>query len=63
MRLIDVIREDRAIDGFAVTAGGIATAVVWFLWFREPLPQPPEPPCVSVPYELGQRPGCVEVAK
>lgn len=63
MRLIDVIREERAIEGFAVTAGGLATALVWFVWFREPPPEPaPEPPCVSVPYAVGERPGCVEVA-
>lgn len=63
MRLIDVIREERAIDGFAVTAGGLITVIVWLVWFREPAQaeKAPEPPCVQVPYEVGARPGCVEV--
>lgn len=63
MRLIDVIREERAIDGMAVTVGGLITVVVWALWFREPQPlqTKAEPACVSVPYELSERPGCVEV--
>lgn len=60
-KLVPLLRDARTVDGLSFTFGAIATALFW-AYLNHDKPEPPADPCSSVPYSVGDRPQCLEVA-
>jgi hypothetical protein len=60
-KLVPLLKDTRTIDGLSFTFGAVVAALFW-AYLNHDKPEPPADPCSSVPYSVGDRPQCLEVA-